>query len=181
MSKIGVQPIIIPAGISFKLEGNQIILSSSKEELFLSLPQNIEVKQDGDKLQVSRNSESKQAKSSHGSTRAHLANMVAGLQKPFVKQLEIRGTGYKFSLTGSKLTVLAGFIHPVIIEAGSGILFQVPEETKLIISGPDIVKVGQTASTIRKIRPPEVYKGKGIRYVNEFIKLKPGKAAKAGA
>lgn len=181
MSKIGVQPITIPTGISFKLEGKQITLSNSKEELFLSLPQNIEVKQDGDKLLVSRNSESKQAKSSHGSTRAHLSNMVLGLQKHFTKQLEIRGTGYKFTLSGNKLTVLAGFIHPVIIEAQTGITFQVPEETKLIITGADITKVGQTASTIRKIRPPEVYKGKGIRYVNEFIKLKPGKAAKAGA
>lgn len=181
MSKIGVQPITIPAGISFKLENKQITLSNSNGQLSLSLPQNIEVKQEADKLIVTRNSESKQAKSNHGSTRAHLANMVAGLQTPFVKNLEIRGTGYKFTLSGNKLTVLAGFIHPVIIEAKPGITFQVPEETKLTISGSNIVLVGQTASTIRKIRPPEVYKGKGIRYVNEFIKLKPGKAAKAGA
>ena len=105
--------------------------------------------------------------------------MINGVQTPWVKELEIRGTGYKASVNGNKLKILAGFIHPVEITAPVGVEFQVQEETKITVSGTDKTVVGQVASNIRKIRPPEPYKGKGIRYLNEFIKLKAGKKAKA--
>jgi large subunit ribosomal protein L6 len=105
--------------------------------------------------------------------------MVQGVQKPWVKELEVRGTGYKASVNGNKLKLLVGFIHPDEITAPNGVEFQVQEETKITVSGADKTVVGQVASNIRKVRPPEPYKGKGVRYLNEFIKLKAGKKAKA--
>ena len=124
-------------------------------------------------------SEEKKIKSNHGTTRAHINNMVSGVVTPWTKFMEIRGTGYKFAVNGNKLTVTAGFINPVEVIAPEGVYFQLTEDTKLTISGINKVFVGQTASNIRKIRKPEPYKGKGIRYLNEFIKLKAGKTAKA--
>lgn len=181
MSKIGKLPVFLTPGVSLSMEGRIVKVTGPKGSLLLNLPQQIKVEVADGKVIVTRTSESKLTRACHGATRAHIANMVQGVVTPFVKNMEIRGTGYKFQLAGNKLTVLAGFIHPVYVEASAGVTFQVPDESKLIITGSDIEKVGQTASTIRKIRPPEVYKGKGIRYANEVIKLKPGKAAKSGA
>ena len=124
-------------------------------------------------------SEDKKVKANHGTTRAHLNNMITGVQTLWTKDMEIRGTGYKFQVNGNKLTVTAGYIHPVIVEAPEGIFFTSPDESKVTISGINKVIVGQVGSNIRKIRTPEPYKGKGIRYLNEFIKLKAGKTAKA--
>ena len=179
MSRIGKAPIKIPEGVTFSSDSGVAKIVGPKGELLLRLPLKIDVKAQDGQIIVSRLSEDKQTKANHGAVRAHLNNMVNGVVTGWNKQLEIRGTGYKFSLNGPKLTVVAGFIHPVEVAAPSGIEFKVAEDTKLTITGCDKIQVGQIASNIRKIRPPEVYKGKGIRYLNEFIKLKAGKTAKA--
>ncbi len=179
MSKVGYAPIKLAAGVSAEISGNSIKIKGPKGELSLSYPSRIKVEQKDDTLLVTRTGEDKATKSTHGAIRATINHMVAGVVTPWSKSLEIKGTGYKFSVNGAKLTVLAGYIHPVIVEAPTGITFVSPDESKLTVSGCDKIVVGQVASNIRKIRTPEPYKGKGIRYSDEFIKLKPGKTAKA--
>lgn len=181
MSKIGQAPIALTAGVTFQNENRLVTISGPKGKGSLKLPPQIEVELKDGNIIVTRQSEAKTAKASHGAVRAQLANLVTGVVTPWVKNLEIRGTGYKFTVAGSKLTVLAGFIHPVYVTAPEGVVFNSPDESKLNISGCDKIVVGQVASNIRKIRKPEPYKGKGIRYLNEHIKLKAGKAAKAAA
>lgn len=179
MSRIGKAPIKLPEKVTIVVDTNSVKVAGPKGELILKIPAKIKVEVKDGQVLVTRLFENKQAKSSHGAIRAHLNNMIKGVTTPWSKELEIRGTGYKFSVNGPKLTVIAGFIHPVEVSAPSGVEFKVEQDTKLTITGPDKTRVGQIASNIRKIRPPEVYKGKGIRYLNEFIKLKAGKTAKA--
>jgi len=179
MSRIGKQVIIIPAEVSVAIDGSQVKVTGPKGELSLSIPRKIEVSVVEDQIIVKRLTEDKKVKSNHGTIRAHLNNMVQGVVTPWEKKLEIRGTGYKASVAGNKLTVHAGYIHPVIVEAPQGVEFVVTEDTKISVTGIDKTIVGQVASNIRKIRKPEPYKGKGIRYADEFIKLKAGKTAKA--
>jgi len=179
MSRIGKLPITIPAEVTVTVDKRQVTVTGPKGTLTLSLPQKIEVETVEGKVVVKRLTEDKKVKACHGSTRAHINNMINGVITPWKKDLEIRGTGYKASVAGNKLTVIAGFIHPVFITAPEGITISVADETKVTVSGSDKVVVGQVASNIRKIKPPEPYKGKGIRYVDEFIKLKAGKTAKA--
>jgi large subunit ribosomal protein L6 len=179
MSRIGKQPITIPTGVTVTVDKQLVTVTGPKGTLTLTVPFKINVEVKDNQVIVTRVSEDKKIKACHGATRAHIHNMVTGVQTPWTKELEIKGTGYKASVNGNKLKVLAGFIHPVEITAPVGIEFQVPEETKIVVIGTDRMVVGQVASNIRKIRPPEPYKGKGIRYVNEFIKLKAGKKAKA--
>ena len=179
MSRIGKQPITIPTGVTITIDKNMVNVAGPKGNLNLKVPQKINVEIKEDKIIVTRVSEDKKVKACHGATRAHLNNMVSGVQIPWKKELEIKGTGYKASASGNKLKLLVGFIHPVGITAPVGVEFQVPEETRVIVTGVDKTVVGQVASNIRKVRPPEPYKGKGIRYFGEFIKLKAGKKAKA--
>lgn len=179
MSRIGNKTITIPENVTVTVDNRVAKVSGPKGELTLNIPLRIKVEVKDGKIIISREGNDKITKSCHGSTRAHLQNMVSGVVTPWVKQLEIRGTGYKASVNGDKLTVIAGFIHPVFITAPQGISIQVLEDTKVTVSGPDRTVVGQVSSNIRKIKPPEPYKGKGIRYLNEFIKLKAGKTAKA--
>jgi large subunit ribosomal protein L6 len=179
MSRIGKQLIIIPTGVTVTVDKDIVTVAGPKGILNLTVPFKINVEIKEGKVFVTRVSEDKKVKACHGATRAHINNMVKGVQTHWVKEMEIKGTGYKASLNGNKLKLLVGFIHPVEIVAPVGVEFQVPEETKIIISGADRMKVGQVASNIRKVRPPEPYKGKGVRYANEFIKLKAGKKAKA--
>jgi large subunit ribosomal protein L6 len=179
MSRIGNLPITIPAGVTVKIDGSQATVTGPKGTLTLSVPLKITVTASDTEVVVTRHGEDKKTKANHGTTRAHLANMISGVVTPWIKEMEIRGTGYKFQVAGNKLTVHAGYIKPVIMTALDGIVFTSPDESKLVITGIDKVVVGQTASNIRKIRKPEPYKGKGIRYLNEFIKLKAGKTAKA--
>ena len=179
MSRIGKQPITIPAGVIVTVDKSIVTVAGPKGSLTLSIPFKINVEVKDTTVFVTRVSEDKKVKACHGATRAHINNMILGVQTPWTKELEIRGTGYKASVNGNKLKLLAGFIHPVEITAPNGIEFQVQEETKITVSGSDKTVVGQVASNIRKVRPPEPYKGKGIRYINEFIKLKAGKKAKA--
>ncbi|MFA5025788.1 MAG: 50S ribosomal protein L6 [Candidatus Shapirobacteria bacterium] len=179
MSRIGRQIIIIPENVTVKTEATLVTVTGPKGVLTYTLPQKIEVTIENNQVKVLRFGEDKQTRSNHGSVRAHLNNMIKGVVTFWIKELEIRGTGYKASVAGNKLTVLAGYIHPVYITAPEGITISVAEETKITVSGCDREVVGQIASNIRKIRTPEPYKGKGIRYLNEFIKLKAGKTAKA--
>lgn len=179
MSRIGKQLINIPTGVTVVVNSNEITVTGPKGELKLitALKINVEIKDN--QVIVTRLSEDKKTKANHGTTRAHLNNMIKGVVEPWKKEMEIRGTGYKALLMGNKVRLNVGFIHPVDIEAPEGVFFEVPEDTKIIITGADKTKVGQVASNIRKVRPPEPYKGKGIRYADEFIKLKAGKKAKA--
>ncbi len=179
MSRIGNLPITIPENVTVSLDNRLVTVTGSKGVLTLAIPLKINVEIKDNQIIVTRLSEDKKVKSNHGTIRARLNNMVTGMVTPWIKQLEIRGTGYKFAVNGNKLTVTAGYINPVEVVAPEGVFFQLDEDTKLTVSGIDKITVGQTASNIRKIRTPEPYKGKGIRYLNEFIKLKAGKTAKA--
>ena len=179
MSRIGNLPVSIPAGVTVTVDKQLITVTGPKGTLTLPVPFKINIVIKDNQVIVSRLSEDKKIKANHGTTRAHINNMVTGVVTPWTKQMEIRGTGYKFAVNGNKLIVTAGFINPVEITAQEGVSFQLADETKLTVSGINKVFVGQTASNIRKIRKPEPYKGKGIRYLNEFIKLKAGKTAKA--
>jgi len=179
MSRIGNLPVSIPAGVTVTVDKQLITVTGPKGTLTLPVPFKINIVIKDNQVIVSRLSEDKKIKANHGTTRAHINNMVTGVVTPWTKQMEIRGTGYKFAVNGNKLIVTAGFINPVEIVAPEGVYFQLTEDTKLTISGINKVFVGQTASNIRKIRKPEPYKGKGIRYLDEFIKLKAGKTAKA--
>lgn len=178
MSRIGKQPVSMPKHVTVTIKDNTVSVSGPKGQLQLDLPHQIKVEVKDQQIIVTRTGQDKQSKANHGSIRAHLQNMVTGVVTPFTKQLEIRGTGYKASVSGQELTIIAGFIHPVKLAIPDGITVEVKDEVNLTVAGPDITKVGQLASNIRKVRKPEPYKGKGIRYVNEFIKIKPGKAAK---
>lgn len=179
MSRIGKQLINIPAGVTVAVDSNIVTVTGPKGTLKLNVAPKINVEIKDNQVTVTRLGEDKKTRSNHGTTRAHINNMVQGVVTPWEKSLEIKGTGYKATVNGNKLRVLAGYIHPVDIIAPEGVFFQVPEETKIIVSGCDKTIVGQVASNIRKIRKPEPYKGKGIRYSDEFIKLKAGKKAKA--
>jgi len=179
MSRIGRQPVIIPTGVTVKVDSNIVNISGPKGNIEVKIPFKINVEVKDNQVIVSRVSEDKKIKACHGATRAHINNAVTGVQTLWIKEMEIKGTGYKASLNGNKLKLMVGFIHPVEFTAPVGIEFQVPEETKIIISGVNKTIVGQIASNIRKVRPPEPYKGKGVRYAGEFIKLKAGKKAKA--
>ncbi|MPM91725.1 50S ribosomal protein L6 [bioreactor metagenome] len=179
MSRIGRMPITIPTGVTVTIDSNLVTVTGPKGSLTVKVPFKITVEVKENIVYISRLSEDKKIKACHGATRAHINNAVLGVQTPWKKEMEIKGTGYKASVNGNKLKLLVGFIHPVEMVAPEGIFFEVPEETKIIITGVNKTVVGQVASNIRKVRPPEPYKGKGVRYANEFIKLKAGKKAKA--
>ena len=179
MSRIGRMPITIPTGVTITIDSNLVTVTGPKGSINIKIPFKINVELKENVIYVSRLSEDKKIKACHGATRAHINNAVLGVQNLWKKEMEIKGTGYKASVNGNKLKLLVGFIHPVEIVAPEGIFFEVPEETKIIITGVNKTVVGQVASNIRKVRPPEPYKGKGVRYANEFIKLKAGKKAKA--
>lgn len=180
MSKIGKQPIIVPSGVSIEIGGNKIVVKGSKGELTKTLPRNIEVKIEEGKVIVSRKSETKSAMSLHGTYRSLINNMVKGVAEGFSKQLELVGTGFRAEVTGSTITLTVGYSHPVKIEAPQGVTFKI-EKSILTVDGIDKEIVGQVAANIRAVRPPEPYKGKGIKYVDEIIRRKPGKAAAAKA
>lgn len=177
MSRIGRQLITIPENVTVTVDKSVVTVTGPKGVLTFNLPARINVTQEGQILTVSRLSEDKKTRSNHGSIRAIIQNMITGVVTGWVKELEIRGTGYKASVSGDQLTVIAGFIHPVFVTAPKDIFFTVIDDTKITVSGLDKTIVGQVASNIRKIRPPEPYKGKGIRYVGEQVRRKAGKTA----
>lgn len=178
MSRIGKKPIIIPESVQVELD-HKVAIKGKLGELSLALPKGISVKRVEDSLIISRNNESKATKALHGLTRSLVANMIEGVTTGFKKTLELSGIGFRANLSGNKLVLSLGFSHPLEIESPEGINFAVAE-TKITVSGIDKELVGRTASEIRAIRPPDPYKGKGVRYEGERIRLKPGKAAKVG-
>lgn len=181
MSKIGKAPVIIPEGVTVSIEGNKITISGVKGNLSRSFPREVSFEVKDGKVLVSCKKETKVAKSLFGTTRALINNMVLGVSRGWVKELELVGTGYRAEVNGKELVLTIGFSHPVKIESPEGINFKV-EKTIITVEGPDRELVGQIAANIRSVRPPEPYQGKGIKYRDEVVRRKAGKAAKtAGA
>lgn len=178
MSRIGYKPVDLPDGVDVKIDGSVVTVKGSKGELARTFHERIGFDLDDGVVNVTRPDDARESRALHGLSRALLANMVMGVSDGFRKELEIHGVGYRASLKGSDIELLVGFSHPVIVEAPEGINFEVPEPTRIIISGIDKEQVGQIAANIRKVRPPEPYKGKGIRYVGEYVRRKAGKAGK---
>lgn len=178
MSRIGLKPIEVPAGVEVKLEENNVYVKGPKGELSQTIDPRMNVKIEENIITVERPDEDKETRSLHGTTRSLINNMVEGVTKGFQKELEIIGVGYRAQLQGSKLVISAGFSHPVEIEQEENIEFEVPKNTEIIVKGIDKEDVGRVAANIRAIRPPEPYKGKGIRYKGEHVRRKEGKTAK---
>ena len=177
MSRIGRRPVKIPSGVTVTIGASDVTIKGPKGTLSLPVPSACKVTQENSELTVTRNSEEKFVRASHGTTRAHLNNMVTGVTAGFTKNLEIVGVGYKAEAKGQTLTLIIGYSHPVNFTAPEGVTLETPEPTKIRVSGIDRQKVGQAAAEIRGVRPPEPYKGKGIKYSDEHIERKAGKSA----
>ncbi|MBI2327266.1 50S ribosomal protein L6 [Candidatus Curtissbacteria bacterium] len=177
MSKIGNQPILIPKDVKVIVNDSQVSVSGPKGDLTFHLHNQVSVKVEDDKMKIIRISESKFAKSLHGLTRSLIANMVKGVTEGHQKTLELVGVGYRAAKQGENLTLSVGYSHPVVIEHIPGIQIET-KENKITVSGIDKALVGEVAAKIRRVRPPEPYKGKGIKYVEEIIKRKAGKTVK---
>jgi len=177
MSRIGKDPIPVPAGVSVSLSPGRVMVNGPLGELTQSVPTRISVEQSDGELLVKRPTERGEDRALHGLTRSLVSNMVEGVTKGFEKTLEIQGIGYRASLRGTTLELNVGFSHAVTVEPPLGISFEVPQPTQIIVKGIDKQKVGQIASEIRRVRPPEPYKGKGIRYQGEYVRRKLGKRA----
>ena len=177
MSRIGKMPITVPAGVTVTIgANNEVTVKGPKGELTKQLHKDMILDLNGDTLEVKRPSEIKEHKSLHGLTRTLLSNMVIGVSEGYKKQLEINGVGYRAAKQGNKLVMNLGYSHQVEMEEVDGITIEVPQPNQIIISGADKQKVGQFAANVREKRPPEPYKGKGIKYVDEYIRRKEGKA-----
>ena len=179
MSRIGQQPVELPSGVDLKIDGSSVTVKGSKGELHRVFHERIGFDMGEGVVSLTRPDDSRESKALHGLSRALLNNMVLGVSEGFDKQLEIQGVGYRAVLKGKSVELQVGFSHSVVVEAPEGITLEVPEPTRIIVSGIDKEKVGEVAANIRKIRPPEPYKGKGIRYVGEYVRRKAGKAGKA--
>jgi large subunit ribosomal protein L6 len=177
VSRIGRQPIPVPAGVSVAIDPGRVMVNGPLGELTQQVPTRIKIERDGDQLVVTRPTERGEDRALHGLTRSLVANMVEGVTKGFERRLEIQGVGYRAGLRGTSLELNVGYSHPVVIEPRAGISFEVPVPTQVIVKGIDKQMVGQTAAEVRKVRPPEPYKGKGIRYEGEFVRRKVGKRA----
>ena len=178
MSRIGNKPVVIPAGVTIDLKDNTVTVKGPKGELSYTFNQNITLVQNEGEVVFTRPDDSKENKTIHGTTRAVFNNMVVGVTEGFQKELELIGVGYRAQLQGKKLVLNVGYSHPVEFTPEEGLEIEVPSNTKVIVKGYDKQKVGELAANIRGVRPPEPYKGKGIRYVNEFVRRKEGKTGK---
>ena len=178
MSRIGRKPIVIPAGVEVAIEGNAITVKGPKGTLHSNFHPLMTVKVEGSEVLVTRPNDEKQARSLHGLTRTLINNMVEGVTNGFKKELEIQGVGYRAAKQGNTLVLNLGYSHPVNVPEVDGITIDVPDPLKIVINGIDKQKVGQFAAEVREKRPPEPYKGKGIRYAGEFVAHKEGKAGK---
>ncbi|HIK45518.1 MAG TPA: 50S ribosomal protein L6 [Leptolyngbyaceae cyanobacterium M65_K2018_010] len=178
MSRIGKRPIPIPAKVSITIDGQDVRVKGPKGELSRTLPTGVEVVQEGETLLVNRKDDSRLARERHGLCRTLVANMVEGVANGYQKRLEIQGIGYRAQVQGRNLNLSLGYSHPVVFEPPAGIEFAVENNTNVIISGIDKELVGNIAASIRASRPPEPYKGKGVRYFGEQVRRKAGKSGK---
>jgi large subunit ribosomal protein L6 len=177
MSRIGRQPVPVPDGVTVSIEPELVSVKGPKGELAERKAREIEVRQDDGEIVVTRPTDRGEHRALHGLTRSLIANMVEGVTGGFEKRLEIQGVGYRAQLRGKDIELAVGFSHPVSIEAPEGIEFEVPAPTQIVVRGISKQQVGETAARIRKVRPPEPYKGKGIRYQGEYVARKVGKRA----
>ncbi|BDX49050.1 50S ribosomal protein L6 [Enterococcus faecalis] len=178
MSRIGNKVVVLPAGVEIKQDGNNITVKGPKGELTREFSSDIKMNIEGNEVTFTRPNDSKEMKTIHGTTRANFNNMVVGVSEGFQKALELIGVGYRAQVQGNKLTLNVGFSHPVEMTAPEGVTFEVPANTQVIVKGINKEVVGELAANIRGVRPPEPYKGKGIRYVGEFVRRKEGKTGK---
>jgi len=176
MSRVGKAPISLPSGVEAKVGDDVVEVKGAKGTLTQTIHRSIKVTVDDGTVTLTRMNDERMTRSLHGLSRALINNMVIGVSEGYKKELTAVGVGYRAALKGNKLELQVGFSHPVHIEAPEGITFEVPEPTKIIVSGIDKQKVGQVAADVRAVRPPEPYKGKGIRYVDEHVRRKAGKA-----
>ena len=181
MSRIGKQPIEVPDGVNVALDPGRVTVNGPLGELTQNVPIRITIEKDEAQLLVKRPTDRGEDRALHGLTRSLVANMVEGVTKGYEKRLAIVGVGYRATMKGSDLEILVGYSHPVSVPAPEGIEFETPTATSIVVRGNDKQLVGEVAANIRKIRKPEPYKGKGIRYENEFVRKKAGKAAKGSA
>ncbi len=179
MSRIGRQPVTLPQGVEVKVRERTVEVKGPKGSLQRTFPDQVEINVDGDVATVTRINEERLSRALHGLSRALLANMVQGVAEGFTKTLKIVGVGYRAAKKGNDVELQVGFSHPVSAKAPAGIEFEVPDPTTIVVAGIDKELVGEVAATIRKIRPPEPYKGKGIRYADEYVRRKAGKAGVA--
>ena len=178
MSRIGNKVVVLPAGVEIKQDGNNITVKGPKGELTREFSSDIKMNSEGNEVTFIRPNDSKEMKTIHGTTRANFNNMVVGVSEGFQKALELIGVGYRAQVQGNKLTLNVGYSHPVEMTAPEGVTFEVPANTQVIVKGINKEVVGELAANIRGVRPPEPYKGKGIRYVGEFVRRKEGKTGK---
>lgn len=177
MSRIGNRELNIPENVTVTVEGNKVNVSGKNGNASIEVDNTITVEVKEGKVYTKRSNEAKHTKQLHGTTNALIQNMITGVSEGFKKELEINGVGYKFQVSGNKLTITAGYSHPVIMEAPEGVKLECPSANELTISGVDKQSVGQFAAIVRDVRRPEPYKGKGIKYKDEFIRRKEGKKA----
>ncbi|MGY4104533.1 50S ribosomal protein L6 [Ignavigranum ruoffiae] len=178
MSRIGNKTIEIPSGVTVELDGQTVTVKGPKGELSRELNSNITVKIEDNSINFTRPNDQKEMRSIHGTTRSLVANMIEGVSTGFKKELELVGVGYRAQKQGSKLVLNVGLSHPVEFEPGEGISIEVPSNTQIVVEGTSKEKVGELAANIRAVRPPEPYKGKGIKYVGEYVRRKEGKTGK---
>ena len=178
MSRIGNKIVELPAGVEVKQEGNNITVKGPKGELTREFSADITMNIEGNLVTFTRPNDSKEMKTIHGTTRANFNNMVVGVSTGFEKGLELIGVGYRAQMQGTKLVLNVGYSHPVEITPPAGVTVEVPSNTQVIVKGANKEHVGELAANIRGVRPPEPYKGKGIRYVGEFVRRKEGKTGK---
>ncbi len=178
MSRIGNKPIEIPEGVEVNIQGNHVTVKGPKGTLERDVSEKLSVSIEGNKVSVTRPNDEAEMKSIHGLTRTLINNMVIGVKEEFKKELEINGVGYRVQKQGNDLNLVLGYSHPVIYKAPDGISFDVPNPNSIIVKGIDKELVGQTAAEIRTKRLPEVYRGKGIKYIDEVIRRKEGKTGK---
>jgi large subunit ribosomal protein L6 len=178
MSRIGRTPVPVPAGVEIKVEGRELTVKGPKGTLERRLPGDISVRQEGTDVVVERPDDERENRALHGLVRSLVNNMVLGVSQEFTKELEIIGVGYRANMQGTTLDLALGFSHPVRVAAPEGIAFEVPAPNRIVVRGIDKEQVGQVAADIRAIRKPEPYKGKGVRYLGEYVARKAGKTAK---
>jgi large subunit ribosomal protein L6 len=177
MSRIGRQPITVPSGVELTIEPDLVRVKGPKGELQERVSRDMKIEQGDGEITITRPSDRRDHRALHGLTRSLVANMVQGVTDGFEKKLEIQGVGYRAALKGKDIELSVGYSHPVTIQAPAGIEFEVPQPTRITVRGSSKQVVGETAARIRKVRPPEPYKGKGIRYEGEYVQRKVGKRA----